>query len=257
MTAAQVRRLLRHLTGRGEQRLSRDDEAVLLYGIAAGIEADRAAAELIRHNAGLARRAANRYARANHYDDAYAAALHGMVQAINRYDRSSTARWTTFAYTQCVQHVWRYVANHQDAIRVPEWAFYEARRVRRSVDAWVAANERQPTDDEMPTVCGMDAVDVRALLSTMSEPLSIDDAATGVAAIAAAEPVVDDDVSPETDAALMALDQDTRAIVVRVYGLDGRAPETVGAVAQRYRTTRRQIERIVADAMTTMRAAWE
>jgi len=253
ITGAMVRGTLRRLRSDKHRLLTQDEEQLLARAYHAGIERQECLDMLVWRNLGLAKHVAMTYARPEHIDDALAAAIRGLIRAVEGFDPDRGLKFATYAMYWCRQCARRYVSSHQETIRVPEYMVYKTHKVRRAWATLCQANGTPPSMADMETYTGLDAETIALARRTMRlEPKSLDDPEDTSIAQALTESA--EDISQrlhehdDLHEALMQLDGDARSILIRHFGLDGRTPETLQSIAMTYGVTRQRIEQRVASA---------
>lgn len=257
-TAAQVRRAIAAIKADPDRLLTAEEERILVRAVHAGIEVRDATDILVWRNIGLARRAARIYVRPEHYEDGTAAAMQGLLMAIERFDPDRGFRFSTYAFDWCRQRARRYASTFQDTIRVAEHMVYKAVRVRKLWALMSIDLGRNPTMQEMVDQTGYDAATIAKAREVMRlTPRSTDDPDDPVlldlAIPSAEDEVMADHQYDELRAALMMLDGDTRSMIIRHFGLDGRDPETFASIGMTYRTTRQATHSRVEHALYKLR----
>ena len=258
LTAASVRVAIRKIKSQPDRLLTHAEELILARGYRAGIEAETCRDLLIWRNLGLAHNAAATYARDEHRDDAVAAALEGLCRAVETFDPDRGLRFSTYALHWARQRARRYAASYQETIRVAEHMVYKAHRIRKAWAHLCLELERNPTPEELEDRTGLDRATIGIARRTMAlAPRSLDDpldqsvlaAVTG----GADEPFNDEHRYDELYDAILSIDLDTRSMLVRHYGLDGRKPETLQAIAMTYGYSRQAIHSRLDSALQKIR----
>jgi RNA polymerase sigma-B factor len=106
----------------------------------------------------LARQLARRYQRADEpFDDLFQVACLGLVKAIDRFDLSRDAAFSSYAVPTILGEIKRYFRDRTWSVRVPRDLQELALRVDRKVTELSTDLRRQPTVDELAAVVGVDA----------------------------------------------------------------------------------------------------
>lgn len=175
------------------------------------------------------------------YDDLVQEGSIGLLDAVDRFDRSRGAAFPTFAYWCIRKAVTHALTERGHLVHLPK-GLIERRTVVAAVSAGLASrNGREPTAEEIAEDTGLAVAEVREVLQAPMSVVSLDELVRGSDTPLAA--VVEDDAAPDPadevvahelhdaiTAAVADLPANERAVVRRHFGLDG-VPEPLNEFA--------------------------
>lgn len=257
LTAAQVRRVVADIRSEPDRLLTSTEEKILTRAYASGIETVDCRDVLIWRNIGLAHKAASRFVNPEHREDAVACGLQGLVSALDKFDPDHGTKFSTYAWQFICQRIRRYATSQQDVIRMPEHRVYLIYRMRK---AWAVLSVdlgRNPTlpelsvfmnepEDVLRDAHGESLLRVESL-NDDSKPFSDVSVPDNCAAW------LHDMDSEILNGALLRIDNDTRCMIVRHFGLDGRTPETLTAIGQTYGMSKQAVDSRMQTAYKKLR----
>lgn len=139
--------------------------------------------ELVERHLALARKLANRYARANEpIDDLFQVASLGLVKAVDRFDPDRGIAFSSFAVPTIVGELKRHFRDKGWSLHVPRGTLELALRVQDATTAMSARTGRSPTVDEIAdhievgTEQVLEALEALAARHATSLDVPVDDA---------------------------------------------------------------------------------
>jgi RNA polymerase primary sigma factor len=237
---------------------------------AAGIMADECMAEMVQRNIGLCKEMAKQIHKQDDFEDAVGYCIQGLVTAIHKWDSSRGLRFSTYAMKWIIQKFRRYQTTQSKTIRVSEHTIYKWLKIRRVYAEYINQHGTPPTDEQLSGLTGLSVAMIGiARDSTRIEPVSMNALIAGTDGLSFEDvKLVGDSTSPEEEhmvdtaanrlgGALLSLDEDSRYLLVRRFGLDGSKPETIQAIASRYRTPVTVIEAQLVAIFAELRGRYE
>ncbi len=250
--------------------LDRDEERDIARRARAGDEEARR--RIIEANLRLVIKIAGRYlGRGVEFSDLIGEGNLGLIRAVDGFDPELGYRFSTYATFSIRQMIERAVAEQAQAIRLPIHVARRRSRVHREITRLTRELGRGPSGEELSSRLGLSRSALERLLAV---PL----AAVRSAEAAEAGPRTGDDTLPHvhdgedtpigTDPSealdgerlhatvlrwLADLDATTSEIVVRRFGLDGLAPESLESLAVRLGTNREKVRQTQIRALDGLR----
>ena len=246
--------------------LGKQDEARLVRKAQAG---DRVAlARLIEANTRLVYSVVRRYrCRSYSQEDLVQEGILGLIAAIERFDAGHGCRLSTYALHWIRQAVARAADQNDQLIHIPAQAKAEARRLRKLREEQQQALGREPTEDELAAISGMEEERIKQLLGTVQEPVSFE-SLVGEDQDASLLELAEDPtaVNPEQGALAESYRQQVRRLVSSLrprerqvleerFGLAGGHPRTLDELSRQLRMTREGVRQIEARAIRKLRHA--
>ena len=242
--------------------LSSDEERLLARSAAAGDAGARA--RLIEANVPLVRAIAHRFVGLGvPFGDLVQEGTIGLTQAVDRYEWRNGSRFGAYASWWIKQAIIRALTDQARGIRLPHYLVARRIAVRRAEATLLARLGREPTPDELAAESGLTpaavkiAGDVAQIRESLNGPLGDGggELLDTVADPAALDPA---DVAEELDrrlrvrGAVAALPQREREVIVRRFGFDGEAAESLGAIAAELGLARERVRQIEQHALATL-----
>lgn len=230
--------------------------------------------DLIRSNAGLVRKVANRYARHMSHDlpfeDLIAAGNMGMLTAIRKFQREMNTAFSTYATHWIRQSIIRHIVDTGYRIRIPVHMYDRIMRIEkvieynpdvRTVEDWKALsgfgdrefekvmearqilrNQAVSLDD--PVGDGNIGEDMSSTIGEfVGNPLDHN------AALDPTEINLQKNLRDRISEALLKLDDREAEIIIRRFGLFDREEETLESLGNRFGITRERVRQIEAKAL--------
>jgi RNA polymerase sigma factor (sigma-70 family) len=224
-------------------------------------ELTRAIGRLALHNTRLAVSIARRYVnRGLPLTDLVQEAFLGLLKAARRFETRRNLKFSTSATWWIRQSIVLALQERGRLVRIPARALESLGRVRRARTALEQALGREPSIEEIADGSGLPVRKARALSVLQGAPLSLDqrsgeDFSLGetLGGPADTEP---EDAAPLRDdlrKAMEPLNERERRIMIRRYGMDGLAPDTLERIGALLGLTRERIRQIEKKAMEKLR----
>ncbi|KAH8055119.1 sigma-70 [Aureococcus anophagefferens] len=223
--------------------------------------------ELIQRNLRLVLSVAKRYGDCGlAFTDLCQEGNFGLAKACDRFDPSKGFRFSTYAVWWIRQAVAHAVAHQSRTIRLPTHVHEKLRRMKKHKVALEKQTGRDATDDEIAREMSLDADKLRRLRRAARGTVSTDVDAENLGSRRGAAPgngrrgatrsatrpsrcsktrvrrMLDDDLEDREE-----------DVLNRHFGLDGRRPETLAEIAERFDLTRERIRQIEKSAFAKLR----
>ncbi|GAB6059119.1 sigma-70 family RNA polymerase sigma factor [Desulfonatronum parangueonense] len=243
-----------------------------LWGMVESDEASRQAREILARGLKRARTAKNMFALANlklvmwvarkyggmTYIDRIQEGNIGLLKAIDRFDPSYGARFSTYAVWWIRQSILRAVADQDRLIRLPVHTVEAKRKIQSASNSLTGRLQRDPTPEELALEAGIQEHIVCRIQEIPEDPISMPSAGELESSIAAV--IADSAMTNPEDLAMHAslkeaLDESLQCLtekeadVMRLrFGLAGDKDHTLEQIGQVYGVTRERIRQIEAKA---------
>ena len=214
--------------------------------------------ELIMHNMRLVKSIAGHYTCAGlDSDDLISIGSMGLIPAIEKFDLTSTHKFSTYATYWIKQAIRREIINQNRAVRIPANVQETYNKIRKATEALRQALGHEPTKHQVAKAVGMTAKEIEEITSFFMEPISTDTTLTDEDDTTVGDLIADENSIDPIDAVysvelktmvstvLNTLPEKEREVIKLRFGIDGhpqRSLEEVGAILGYSREWIRRIE---------------
>lgn len=214
--------------------------------------------ELMMHNMRLVKSIAGHYTCAGlDSDDLISVGSMGLIPAIEKFDLTSTHKFSTYATYWIKQAIRREIINQNRAVRIPANVQETYNKIRKASEALRQALGHEPTKHQVAKAVGITAKEVEEITSFFMEPISTDTTLTDEDETTVGDLIADENSIDPIDAiysvelktmvstVLNTLPEKEREVIKLRFGIDGhpqRSLEEVGAILGYSREWIRRIE---------------
>ena len=214
--------------------------------------------ELMMHNMRLVKSIAGHYTCAGlDSDDLISIGSMGLIPAIEKFDLTSTHKFSTYATYWIKQAIRREIINQNRAVRIPANVQETYNKIRKASEALRQALGHEPTKHQVAKAVGMTAKEVEEITLFFMEPISTDTTLTDEDETTVGDLIADENSIDPIDAVysvelktmvsavLDTLPEKEREVIKLRFGIDGhpqRSLEEGGAILGYSREWIRRIE---------------
>ncbi len=245
--------------------LTYEEEKELAEGIKKGDK--KARNRLIEGNLRLVIKIAKKYmGRGLHLIDLIEEGNIGLIRAVDKFEPVKNCRFSTYATWWIRQSIERALANQTLPIRLPVHIAEEIIRIQREISNFLSSYGREPDEEELAKLVGMEIDDINKILSHLKKVSSMDapknpaddeyslgETVQDVSSPSPVEIMESIIVKDKIKKWLELLDTKEREILIYRYGLDNSVPKTLEEVASIYNLTRERIRQIEAKALDKLK----
>ena len=214
--------------------------------------------ELMMHNMRLVKSIAGHYTCAGlDSDDLISIGSMGLIPAIEKFDLTSTHKFSTYATYWIKQAIRREIINQNRAVRVPANVQETYNKIRKATETLRQVLGHEPSKQQIAKAVGLTAKEVEEITSFFMEPISTDTTLTDEDETTVGDLIADENSIDPIDAiysvelktmvstVLNTLPEKEREVIKLRFGIDGhpqRSLEEVGAILGYSREWIRRIE---------------
>lgn len=189
----------------------------------------------------------------------------GLIQAASKFDPERNVKFITYAVWWIRQAILHALSEHGATFRLPQKQANLLYRLERSRQALGRELERAPNDDELADELDMSPEDVRLLLATNQNLLSLNQPVDEEGEAEFGD-LLEQYVVPDTDEEMLRqsfeetlrevlseLSEKEREVLTLRFGLDDDEPRTLREIGERLGISRERVRQIEGQALTKLR----
>ena len=192
----------------------------------------------------------------------------GLVRAAELFNPKVGAKFSTYAALWIKQRIRRAITNQGKTVRVPIWKAQLLRKTQIATDELVSQLGRQPSEEEVADLTGMDVEDIGRARSASVQVVSLDTAPGNLEdskettlsntipdenAANPANEMVQKELLENALASLNTLNDKELKILAMRFGLHGHEEETLETIGRDFRVSRERIRQLQEIALTKLR----
>ena len=186
----------------------------------------------------------------------------GLIRAASKFDFEKDVKFSTYATIWIKNFITRYIHNKGKLISIPVKVSEEISKVNSVYSRLVVDLDREPTIEEIHEKLPSFSLDkIRDLLSYNFNVVSLDKKIGREEDNTLYDFIADKDnkdlfdkySQEDISKALNTLDENTREIVVRYFGLDGNSPTSLGSIAREKNKSRQWISQVLKKGITKLK----
>lgn len=188
----------------------------------------------------------------------------GLIKALERFNPRLGYRFSTYASWWIRQHIIRAIANQARTVRIPVYMGELLHKMRKVSEKLIHRYGRKPTDKELSRELKIPIEKVQQLklasqtIASLDKPVSEEGEADFIDLlqddeIEAVDELVNLFKKEEIEELLSMVDERSREIIRKRFGLDTGLPRTLAEVARKFKITRERVRQIEKEALAKMR----
>lgn len=188
----------------------------------------------------------------------------GLMAAVDKFDVNTGYKFSTYATFWIKQYIGRTLANNGRTIRIPAYLIENISKIKK-IQKKYESNENLLTPELLSRETGLSIKEVKAALGATQEPLSLHATVNEEENISIGDTIPDDTIEEFEKTIMMehrknkikellsTLSEREKEVVVKRYGLDGKAPRTLVDAGAEIGISRERVRQIEEKAMRKLR----
>ncbi|MDR1146644.1 MAG: RNA polymerase sigma factor RpoD/SigA [Verrucomicrobiales bacterium] len=192
----------------------------------------------------------------------------GLVRAAELFNPKVGAKFSTYAALWIKQRIRRAITNQGKTVRVPIWKAQLLRKTQLATDELVSQLGRQPSEEEIADIAGLEVEDIGRARSASVQVVSLDmtpgnpddsketTLSNTIPDESAADPAMEmaqKELLENAMASLNVLNDKELKILAMRFGLHGCEEETLDTIGKDFRVSRERIRQLQEIALTKLR----